>query len=62
MAQPRVISIRMKEQASGTGVEIELGAKTVEKQIPNGEGLVRLALILNGKNELEDAELVTQKI
>ena len=62
MAQPRIISIRLREQTGGTGIEIELGTKTIAKQIPTGLGLTRLSLILDDKNELQDAELVTEKI
>ena len=62
MAQPRIISIRLSEQTGGTGIEIELGTKTIEKQISTGLGLTRLSLILDEKNELQDAEIVTEKI
>ena len=46
----------------GVGVAIELGLKSIEKQIPTGQGLVRLSLILDDSGELNDAELITEKI
>lgn len=62
MAQPRIISIRLEEQVAGTGIKIDLGNRSVEKQIPTGFGLVRMSLILGDDNELLDAEIVTNKI
>ncbi|MDE2097591.1 MAG: hypothetical protein KGL39_10120 [Patescibacteria group bacterium] len=62
MASPRILSIRLSDEKDGTGVEIQLGTKTVEKTIPLGFGMIKMNMILDGKNELEDAEIVTQKI
>lgn len=62
MSQPRILSVRLSDQTGGTGVEIELGTKTLERQIPTGYGLTRLSLVLDDKNELLDAELVTEKV
>ena len=62
MAQSRILSVRLAEQVGGVGVTIEFGSKEVQKQIPAGQGILRMSVILDENNELFDAEIVTTKI
>lgn len=58
----RVFSIRFEPSEGESVVVFELGAKTVRRQIPAGQGFVRASVVMDAKNEITDVEVVTEKI
>ena len=59
----KILSIQMLDAVDdGIPIEIKLKNKSIQKKIPNGMGFVALNIVLNEKNEVQDAELVTEKI
>lgn len=57
----KILTVRMLEQKGGIGLIVELGEVEIAKTMANGEGLVRLAAILDDSGKLVDVELVTDK-
>lgn len=58
---PRILTLKIEASDSETKVIFEYGVKSLERPIPNGQGLVRASAIFDAKGDLWDVELVTAK-
>ena len=58
---PKILTFRFVPADDGSKVVIEFGVKTIEKNIPSGQGVVRASAIFNDKGELSEMELITEK-
>jgi hypothetical protein len=60
---PRILTLRVKPSEEGiTSVFIEFGKTELERQIPDGQGLMRASVIFDDGGDLTDVELVTAKV
>ena len=59
---PKIVSFRFVSNDDGSKVVVEFGAKSIEKPIPQGHGVLRASAIFNDNVALIDMELVTEKV
>lgn len=57
---PKILTFRFTSEEDESKVILEFGTQSRESKIPKGHGIVRVAAILDEKNQLSAMETITE--